>query len=212
MTWLVMQRSVWSDIVSWQKSLHNNSTQHLLQCIDDHHFKEEEMKSVGELSHVCSQIVLHTAGLLSRTFKVKNTSNSLTYTIASSCVCTSPLAVMTVVGLHDFVKVPISSITQVFFADHVHRRSRVHNGILVLQVQELMQAGTYFPKVRRMLLFDAPFNLTHFWPVSTLLRGHLALATLSPPEIESQILERWGCADEVHLGKYIRAKDFGFEF
>ena len=26
-------------------------------CIDDHHFKEE-MKSVGELSHVCSQIVL----------------------------------------------------------------------------------------------------------------------------------------------------------
>ena len=24
-------------------------------CIDDHHFKEEAMKSVGELSHVCSQ-------------------------------------------------------------------------------------------------------------------------------------------------------------
>ena len=27
-------------------------------CIDDHHFKEEEMKSVGKLSQVCSQIVL----------------------------------------------------------------------------------------------------------------------------------------------------------
>ena len=27
-------------------------------CIDDHHFEEEEMKSVGELSNVCSQIVL----------------------------------------------------------------------------------------------------------------------------------------------------------
>ena len=26
-------------------------------CIDDHHFKEEELKSVGELSKVCSQIV-----------------------------------------------------------------------------------------------------------------------------------------------------------
>ena len=26
-------------------------------CIDDHHFKEEEMNPVGELSHVCSQIV-----------------------------------------------------------------------------------------------------------------------------------------------------------
>ena len=27
-------------------------------CINDHHFKEEEMKSVGEMSQVCSQIVL----------------------------------------------------------------------------------------------------------------------------------------------------------
>ena len=27
-------------------------------CIDDHHFKEEETKSVGELSTTCSQIVL----------------------------------------------------------------------------------------------------------------------------------------------------------
>ena len=27
-------------------------------CIDDHHFKEEEMKSVGDLSNTCSQIVL----------------------------------------------------------------------------------------------------------------------------------------------------------
>ena len=27
-------------------------------CIDDHHFKEEETKSVGELSNICSQIVL----------------------------------------------------------------------------------------------------------------------------------------------------------
>ena len=30
----------------------------LLHDIDDHHL-EEEMKSVGELSHVCSQIVLN---------------------------------------------------------------------------------------------------------------------------------------------------------
>ena len=42
--------------------LANKSTQQLNKvstpCIDDHHFKEEEMKSVGELSQVCSQIVL----------------------------------------------------------------------------------------------------------------------------------------------------------
>ena len=40
----------------------NKTTQQLYKvstpCIDDHHFKEEETKSVGELSHVCSQIVL----------------------------------------------------------------------------------------------------------------------------------------------------------
>ena len=51
-----------------------------------------------------------------------------------------------------------------------------------------------------MLLFGVPLNLTHFWPASTLLRGHLALATLSLPETDPQILERWCCADEVHLG------------
>ena len=60
-----------------------------------------------------------------------------------------------------------------------------------------MQGGTSFPKVRRMLLFHAPLILTLLWPASTLHRGHLALATLSPPETDPQILERWGCADEV---------------
>ena len=42
--------------------LANKTTQQLYKvstpCIDDHHFKEEEMTSVGELSQVCSQIVL----------------------------------------------------------------------------------------------------------------------------------------------------------
>ena len=42
--------------------LANRTTQQLYKvstpCIDHHHFKEEEMKSVGELSKVCSQSVL----------------------------------------------------------------------------------------------------------------------------------------------------------
>ena len=63
-----------------------------------------------------------------------------------------------------------------------------------------------------MLLFHAPLILIHFWPASTLLRGHFALATLSLPKTDPQILERWGCADEVHLGKCFRANDFGLEF
>ena len=42
--------------------LANKTTQQLYKvstpCIDDHHFKEEETRSFGELSNVCSQIVL----------------------------------------------------------------------------------------------------------------------------------------------------------
>ena len=53
-----MRRNVWSDICE----LANKTTQQLYKvstpCIDDHHFKEENMKSVGELSQVCSEIVL----------------------------------------------------------------------------------------------------------------------------------------------------------
>ena len=53
-----MQRNVWNDIVR----LANKTTQQLFKvstpCIDDHHFKEEEMESVGEFSQVSSQIVL----------------------------------------------------------------------------------------------------------------------------------------------------------
>ena len=36
------------------QQLHEKST----PCTDDHHFKEKEMKSVGELSQACSLIVL----------------------------------------------------------------------------------------------------------------------------------------------------------
>ena len=47
-------------------------------------------------------------------FHSQEFSNSLTYTIAPSCVCTSPLPVMTIVGLHDFVKVSISASLKSF--------------------------------------------------------------------------------------------------
>ena len=153
----------------------------------------------------------NTAGVFSRTFIVKNFSNSLTYTIASSCVCTSPLAVMTIVGLHDFVKVSISASLKSFLL------------IICIDAPESttnsrspglrFDAGKHqFSEGEKMLLFLAPLSLIHFWPASTLLHGHLALATLSPPETDPQILERCGYAHEVHLGKKIRAKDFVLEF
>ena len=50
-----------------------------------------------------------TAGVSSRTFIVKNFPNSLRYTVASSGVCTSPMAVLTVDGLLEVVTVSNSA-------------------------------------------------------------------------------------------------------
>ena len=73
----------------------------------------------------------------------------------------------------------------------------------------MAQTGTYFPKVRRMLLYVSPlFFFGYFWPASTLLRGHVALAIPSLPETDPQILERWSYADEVHLGKINPSEGF----
>ena len=55
--WKVMQRNVWSDIVSLQKRRLNNSAKYLLHASMTTTSKKK-MKSVGELSTTCSQIVL----------------------------------------------------------------------------------------------------------------------------------------------------------
>ena len=57
MTWKVMQRNAWNDIASWRTEQLNSCTKSQHLCRDDHQFKEE-LGSVGELSKVCSQIVL----------------------------------------------------------------------------------------------------------------------------------------------------------
>ena len=53
-----MPRNVWNDIVNWRTKTTQQLCKVSTPCIDDHHFKEEELKSVGELSKICSQIVL----------------------------------------------------------------------------------------------------------------------------------------------------------
>ena len=53
-----MPRNVYNDIVSWQTKRLKNSTKYLLHALTTIISKEEELKSVGELSQVCSQIVL----------------------------------------------------------------------------------------------------------------------------------------------------------
>ena len=51
--------SFWHDVSSWQTKLLNKQLYKVsTPCIDDHQFKEEPFKSVGELSDVCFQIVL----------------------------------------------------------------------------------------------------------------------------------------------------------
>ena len=47
-----------------------------------------------------------------------------------------------------------------------------------------------------MLFFVSPLILRHFWPASTLLHGHIALALPSLPETEHPISEHWSYVDE----------------
>ena len=53
-----MPRNVWNDIVSWRRRELNNSTEYQLHVLTTFISKEEDLKSVGELSKVCSQSVL----------------------------------------------------------------------------------------------------------------------------------------------------------
>ena len=131
----------------------------------------------------------------------------MTYTIAFSCVCTSPLAVMTIVGLHDFVKVFISASLRSFFLiiciDALESTTNSFSSGFNVDAGRHLFSGD-----EKNAALSCSFNL----PASTLLRGHLALATLSLLVKDPQISERWGYAHEVHLDKCNRAKDFGLEF
>ena len=53
-----MQRNVSSGIASWRTKHPEQLYKVTTPCLDDHQFKEEELGSVGELSKVCSPIVL----------------------------------------------------------------------------------------------------------------------------------------------------------
>ena len=57
-TWKVMLKSALKDIVNWRTKKTEQLFEVSTHCLDDHHFKKGELESVGELSKVCSQIVL----------------------------------------------------------------------------------------------------------------------------------------------------------
>ena len=106
---------------------------------------------------------------------------------------------MTIVGLHDFVKVSISASLKSFLLiiciDALESTTNSRSsGLRVDASKHLFSEG----EKNAALFFSLNLNTLL---ASLLLRGHLALATLSLPETDPQILERWGCADEVDLGK-----------
>ena len=144
-------------------------------------------------------------------FHSQDVSNSLTYTVASSCVCTSPLAVMTIVELHDFVKVPFQE---------------EFNSFLLITCVDAPESttnsrssGLRFDGAGRHQFSEGEKNvaLSCSCNFKTLLASFHAASRAPcschsvPPETDPQILEHWGYADEVHLGKSFRAKDFGLE-
>ena len=131
--------------------------------------------------------------------------------VASSCVCTSPLAVMTVVGLLHVVTVSNSaefkSFLPIMCIDAPESTTNSLSSCLRID-----GAGRHqFCEGEKNAALFSLLILTHFWPASTLLHGHLALAIVSLPETDPQFLESWGYAGEDHLGKSFQAMDFGLE-
>ena len=122
------------------------------------------------------------------------------------------------IGCHDYRKttrfrqgIHFSRI-QVLFPDHVHRRSRVENKLSFLKLKICWcRQAPIFTRSEECCFGFLLVEMKNFWPASTLLRGHLALATLSLPETDPQILERLSYAHEVHLGKSVRVKGFALE-
>ena len=53
-----MLKNALRDIANWRTERQSSYTKSQVLVLDDHHFKKEELESVGELSKVCSQIVL----------------------------------------------------------------------------------------------------------------------------------------------------------
>ena len=57
-TWKDMLKNALRDIVKWRTKKTEQQYKVSSPSLDDQHFKNEELESVGELSKVCSQIVL----------------------------------------------------------------------------------------------------------------------------------------------------------
>ena len=131
--------------------------------------------------------------------------------MASSCICTSPLAVFTVVELLDVVTVSNSAEFKSFLLIIVHRRSGVYNKFSFLCLRVDGEGRHQFSEGEKIAVLFFSFNFKICLASFHAAHGHIALAILSLPETDPQILEDWGYANEDHLGKSFQAMDFGLE-
>ena len=131
--------------------------------------------------------------------------------MASSCVCTSPLAVMTVVGLLDVVTGSNSAEFKSFLLLTCIDAPESTTNSLSSSLRFDGEGRHQFSEGEKNVVMCFSVILRYFWPTSTLLHGHIALAFPSLLETDPQFLGHWGCADEVHLGKSFQAMVFGVE-
>ena len=129
----------------------------------------------------------------------------MTYTVASSCFCTSPLAVMTVVGLHDFVKVSISAIFKSFFLVICIDAPESHNKFSFLRSKRVDAGRHQFSEGEKMLFYFY-FQFVIFLPTSTLLsRAHGSCHSVSSWDRSSNFgalaLRWWGSPGQIILSE-----------
>ena len=130
---------------------------------------------------------------LLRSITVTNKSNSLTYTAASACVCTSPLAVTTVVGFFEILTVSTSAELRSFLLTICMFAPRVHHKLSFLRLY--CGCGRHNPLIERRIAcsFFRFFELKDFLGKFPRVSADASLLSF---EMGPQISRRWDCADE----------------
>ena len=162
----------------------NRSSCHVLwDVVSDQWSNGSETRDLRRVFQVRERLVCLRQALLSRT----NKSDSLTYTVASSSVSTSPLNVTTLK----------SAGLKVFPADHMHAYSGVHHKLIFLQFYcGWSRQNPLIGRRKECSCFLFLCAYRYSWQVSTRLRGRIALVFQSPPEISPQVSQRRDGADE----------------
>ena len=138
--------------------------------------------------------------------------NSLTFTVTSSWVCTSPLAVMTVVGLYDFVNVSIpakfKSFLLIICIDVPESTTNSRSSNLKIWCRQ----ATCFSEGEKnaALLFSLNFR-TPLASLHAVSRAPRSCHSVSSWNRSSNLGSIGATLMRITLGKSFRTKDFGLE-